>query len=332
MNSVKKCIILFTFFVNYLSLHSQNERTLSFDSLACYIPLISYESVNPYQPDSYKYLEPILINRLSEFRSKYVGHIITITPEFKLNLYEPPHQENNKKKYYKNILKEFKFSSDYIGTIDKSPVGKKFVIYDFVRHSVFGREDYRHESEKRNYKEYRIILKSIDNNDLFYVVFDRSKPVNKAIGISFDKCEEKQLRLEAAKRKARELKLQEEKKQEEEKLIQEQIERLEREKEDANRRLKDSIAREIKIKENEVNYKKYVLELNRKYGSVNAKLIIDGKVKIGWNKKMCIESWGEPMSVNRTVFKDVVTEQWVYDIRTYLYFKNNILTAIQDGY
>lgn len=332
MKFVKKSIILIIIVVDYFSLYSQNEQNFSFDSLACFIPSISYESVNPYQADSHKYLEPILVNKLSEFRSKYVGHIITITPDFKLNLYEPPLIQKNNKKYYKNILKEFKYSSDYIGVIDKSPLGKKFIIYDFIKHSAFGRQIYRHESVKRNYKEYRIILKSTKNNDLFYIVFDRSKPVDKTIGISFDICEDNQRKLEEERKKYRMLKLEEEKKQQEEKFIQDQIEKLKREKDEANRRVQDSIARELKIEYNKVNYKKYILELNRKYGKVNTKLILDGKVKIGWNKKMCIESWGEPMSVNRTLFKDVVTEQWVYDIGTYLYFKNNILTAIQDEY
>ena len=52
--------------------------------------------------------------------------------------------------------------------------------------------------------------------------------------------------------------------------------------------------------------------------------------QIGFTKEMCVEAWGEPYDINRTVTKNGVHEQWVYDIGRYLYFDGNILTAIQD--
>ena len=67
-----------------------------------------------------------------------------------------------------------------------------------------------------------------------------------------------------------------------------------------------------------------------KYGLENPLLIIEKKVKIGMSDTMCLESWGEPDSKNRTVLNGVETEQWVYKTKSYLYFDNGILTAIQN--
>ncbi len=70
--------------------------------------------------------------------------------------------------------------------------------------------------------------------------------------------------------------------------------------------------------------------LVEKYGLENTLLIIEKKVKIGMSDTMCLESWGEPDSKNRTVLNGVETEQWVYETKSYLYFDNGILTAIQN--
>ena len=45
---------------------------------------------------------------------------------------------------------------------------------------------------------------------------------------------------------------------------------------------------------------------------------------------MCVEAWGAPYDINRTVTRNCIHEQWVYGIGRYLYFEGNILTAIQD--
>ena len=71
-------------------------------------------------------------------------------------------------------------------------------------------------------------------------------------------------------------------------------------------------------------------ELTKKYGAKNAKLIMGSVVQIGWNKQMCIESWGEPSEINKTITSGNVHEQWVYSISSYLYFDNGILTGIQN--
>ncbi len=66
-----------------------------------------------------------------------------------------------------------------------------------------------------------------------------------------------------------------------------------------------------------------------KYGFENASLILEKKVKIGMSGAMCLESWGIPDSMNRTILDGMEKEQWVYETGRYLYFENGILTAIQ---
>lgn len=82
--------------------------------------------------------------------------------------------------------------------------------------------------------------------------------------------------------------------------------------------------------EYEIKQKARRQSLITKYGSENGELIFNRKVKIGWTKEMCIESWGKPRDVNRTTTANGTNEQWVYSLKKYLYFDNNILTAIQD--
>lgn len=67
-----------------------------------------------------------------------------------------------------------------------------------------------------------------------------------------------------------------------------------------------------------------------KYGTNNANLIMDKKVKIGFSKTMCVESWGEPESINKTIGSYGVHEQCAYSADSYLYFENGKLTTIQN--
>ena len=69
--------------------------------------------------------------------------------------------------------------------------------------------------------------------------------------------------------------------------------------------------------------------LSQKYGKENTKLILEGKVCIGWSKEMCRESWGQPERINKTTTVWGVQEQWVYGYN-YLYFEKGILTTIQN--
>ena len=76
-------------------------------------------------------------------------------------------------------------------------------------------------------------------------------------------------------------------------------------------------------------YKERLARLTKKYGKATAEEIMQGYVRIGWNKEKCTESWGKPKSVNTTTGSWGVHEQWVYG-DSYLYFENGVLTAIQN--
>jgi hypothetical protein len=76
--------------------------------------------------------------------------------------------------------------------------------------------------------------------------------------------------------------------------------------------------------------RKRVTNLENKYGSKIAQDIINGLIWIGMTDEMAKESLGEPSKINRTVTTYLVSEQWVYNSRVYLYFENGILTAWQD--
>lgn len=68
----------------------------------------------------------------------------------------------------------------------------------------------------------------------------------------------------------------------------------------------------------------------RKYGRSNAKLIMDGEVRLGWSKQMCIESWGEPSDRTRVTTQIGTAEAWWYSGGYILYFRGNKLVMIQD--
>jgi len=70
--------------------------------------------------------------------------------------------------------------------------------------------------------------------------------------------------------------------------------------------------------------------LIKKYGKHYADLIIKGLVEIGMSKNMCIESWGNPEDINKTIGNYGVHEQWVYGDGDYLYFEDGKLTTIQN--
>ena len=70
-------------------------------------------------------------------------------------------------------------------------------------------------------------------------------------------------------------------------------------------------------------------KFKKKFGNDLWNLILNGKMKIGMTKEMAKLSWGEPKKINETIMKNSKSEQWVYSSGNYLYFTNNILTAIQ---
>ena len=85
-----------------------------------------------------------------------------------------------------------------------------------------------------------------------------------------------------------------------------------------------------RIAELEKKEREYKNMLVRKYGSSNAKLIMNGEVRIGFTKAMCEEAWGEPQYINNTITSHAKWEQWVYGLGTYLYFNGNKLVGIQN--
>jgi len=62
--------------------------------------------------------------------------------------------------------------------------------------------------------------------------------------------------------------------------------------------------------------------------------LLEGKFFIGMDKEQIKVLFGEPENINRTVTKNVVSEQWIYGNlgygEKYLYFKNGILESWQD--
>lgn len=128
-------------------------------------------------------------------------------------------------------------------------------------------------------------------------------------------------KLEAKKVQLRKEKLAREARLEKDKLAKEARQaRLEKERLADEQAEKDRIIQKQKRKE----------LLYKKYGQTNGKLISEGKVKIGMTKEMCIDAWGKPKSVNKSSGAWGVHEQWVYGLKTYLYFEGNKLTSIQN--
>jgi hypothetical protein len=65
--------------------------------------------------------------------------------------------------------------------------------------------------------------------------------------------------------------------------------------------------------------------------AAQAKMAARPGIKIGMTQEQALASqWGKPISVNRTTTAHGVREQWVYNSKSYLYFDNGILTAIQN--
>lgn len=63
--------------------------------------------------------------------------------------------------------------------------------------------------------------------------------------------------------------------------------------------------------------------LRMKYGEKIGNLIYESKVFLGMTKEMCVDSWGKPLEVNRTIVNGLTHEQWVYGYKNYLYFDNS---------
>ncbi|QHT70174.1 hypothetical protein GXP67_27775 [Rhodocytophaga rosea] len=97
--------------------------------------------------------------------------------------------------------------------------------------------------------------------------------------------------------------------------------------------LENENKKHIPIRIQDINNTKYVFEESKaaayknKYGAENWNKILEGVVKIGWDKEMCRLSWGEPKQVHVILIKGKRNEQWVYEDEN-LYFDNDHLAVI----
>jgi hypothetical protein len=66
------------------------------------------------------------------------------------------------------------------------------------------------------------------------------------------------------------------------------------------------------------------------FGTKMGALVSQGNVVLGMTKDMCLYAWGNPIDTNTMRSAGGVTEQWVYNWSTYLYFQNGILKTIQN--
>ena len=74
-------------------------------------------------------------------------------------------------------------------------------------------------------------------------------------------------------------------------------------------------------------------ELTRRNLSIDKKLVIEKKIRIGTSVCNVYASWGRPQDVNRTVGSWGVHEQWVYGstgTRNYLYIQNGRVSSFQN--
>ena len=56
----------------------------------------------------------------------------------------------------------------------------------------------------------------------------------------------------------------------------------------------------------------------------------EGRVRIGMSAEAAEAAWGRPKSINRSTGSWGTTEQWVYGVGNYLYFRNGKLESFQN--
>jgi hypothetical protein len=111
----------------------------------------------------------------------------------------------------------------------------------------------------------------------------------------------------------------------------EQVLREKMQAEEIEKQRQDALAKELEYQKRLlIEKKQFDSQMIAKYGARIGKLISNNQVVIGLSKEVCKLSWGEPADVNTTMTKNIVFEQWVYSMNSYLYFENGILVAIQD--
>lgn len=129
------------------------------------------------------------------------------------------------------------------------------------------------------------------------------------------------------------IKLATEKEHQRQRITQDSIDIVEEKREAAANRkaaISSEKAREERIEDEKIKAKQRKQSIIAKYGQEDGLLILDHAVKLGWTKAMCLEAWGKPNDINRTITAGLISEQWVYPSKKLLYFDNDKLTAIQD--
>lgn len=90
------------------------------------------------------------------------------------------------------------------------------------------------------------------------------------------------------------------------------------------------VAQEERVRLEKLAYQQRKDNILKKYASTRyAQLIAEKRICLNMTKEMCIDSWGHPLSINTTIVDGLTFEQWVYDLGTYVYFENGIISAIQ---
>ncbi len=64
-----------------------------------------------------------------------------------------------------------------------------------------------------------------------------------------------------------------------------------------------------------------------KYGKNKGKLIAEGKVWMSISYEMAIDSWGEPIDIQKSIVTSGTTQKWIYPEEKYLFFKNDRLQS-----
>jgi len=90
-------------------------------------------------------------------------------------------------------------------------------------------------------------------------------------------------------------------------------------------------ARQAKVAAAQRSAERISLIKAKKWPANIEKAVLDGKVQIGMTDEQVRMSLGKPVTVNRTVTANTVTEQWVYGSSTYLYFRDGVLTSWQES-
>lgn len=59
-------------------------------------------------------------------------------------------------------------------------------------------------------------------------------------------------------------------------------------------------------------------------------LIRKRQIRIGMNREQVVLAWGRPSDINTTTFSRGTHEQWVYSMKSYVYFEDGVVTTIQN--